>query len=141
MPAQNRKFDEFYGVQIVGTEVKNTICAWELWRDRKHVGYAYTQPALQDPNASTGWAFRELGDGNRSGTSYQARTWQQAVVEFRRALTAKGAPGEASWSTAVEENFVESTDMTENDIGGEVKETARLADSLGSSAIDSGRGK
>ena len=63
MPAQNRNFDEFYGVQIIGTEVKNTICAWELWRDRKHVGYAYTQPALQDPNASTGWVFRELGSG------------------------------------------------------------------------------
>jgi hypothetical protein len=86
MPSRNRNFAEFRGIQIVGTEVATTICVWELWREGTQVGYAYTQPALRDPNASTGWAFRRMGDGSRSGAVFQGRTWQQAIVGFRNSF-------------------------------------------------------
>jgi hypothetical protein len=86
VPPRNRDFAEFRGVQIIGTELDATICAWELWHNGVHVGYAYTQPALQDANASTGWAFRKTGDGTRSGEVFQARTWEQAVAKFRNSL-------------------------------------------------------
>ncbi|TMM29324.1 MAG: hypothetical protein E6F99_29810 [Actinobacteria bacterium] len=78
-PAKNKQFGPYWGVQIVGTDPRETICVWELWSGTQR-GYLYNQPA-------GGWVARTMSDGQHSGQPFQARTPEDAVHRLQQHQT------------------------------------------------------